>query len=183
MKPHAGDKFVFDFATVAPTAGWQIVNDNVMGGVSTGQFDVTNGSAVFRGEVSLANNGGFASVRSLRAHHDLAGCDTFILRTQGDGHRYKFTARMSQSFDRVIYQTVFKTSPGVWAEHHLPLKKFIPTFRGRVLSDQPPLAAENVTSVGFLISEKQAGPFQLKVAWIKAAVSVSQSPTSMSFGV
>jgi len=33
----------------------------------------------------------------------------------------------------------------------------------------PPLDPGKVTSVGLLISEKQGGPFQLEVAWIKAA--------------
>jgi NADH dehydrogenase [ubiquinone] 1 alpha subcomplex assembly factor 1 len=36
------------------------------------------------------------------------------------------------------------------------------------LSGEPPLDPTKVTSVGFLISDKQEGPFQLEVAWIKA---------------
>jgi hypothetical protein len=51
----------------------------------------------------------------------------------------------------------------------LPFKQFIPTFRGRVLSGEPPLDPTKVTSVGFLISDNQAGPFQLEVAWIKVS--------------
>ena len=31
-----------------------------------------------------------------------------------------------------------------------------------------------VTSVGFLISDKQDGPFQLEVAWIKVALAAGQ---------
>ncbi|MEI8291285.1 MAG: CIA30 family protein [Verrucomicrobiota bacterium] len=174
MNIHAADKFIFDFQTDTNAGAWQIVNDGVMGGVSTSQFCVTNGVAVFQGEVSLANNGGFASVRSLPLSQKLAGFDTFVIRTLGDGHCYKFTSRINPSFDSAIYQAVFKTQPGVWEEHHLPLKEFIPTFRGRVLSDEPPLEAANVTSVGFLISEQQAGAFQLKVAWIKASVSTNK---------
>jgi len=48
----------------------QLVNDDVMGGVSAGNFGATNGGAVFRGELSLENNGGFAFVRSLPSRHD-----------------------------------------------------------------------------------------------------------------
>jgi len=169
MNAPAAGKIVFDFQTNTTTTAWQIVNDDVMGGASVSNFRVTNGVAVFRGEVSLENNGGFASVRSLPARHDLAACDAFHIRVRGDGHRYKFSARTDRSFDSAIYQAVFTTKKGEWEEHRLPLKDFVPTFRGRVLSGEPPLDPAKVTSVGFLISDKQAGPFQLEIAWIKAS--------------
>jgi len=169
MNTHtATDKTVFDFQTATHAAAWQVVNDDVMGGVSTSRFELTNSVAVFQGELSLENNGGFASVRSLPTSHDLARCDTFVLRVRGDGRRYKFTARTDQSFDSAIYQSVFTTKKGEWQEHRLPLKQFVPAFRGRVLSGEPPLDPAKVRSVGFLISDKQAGAFRLEVAWIKA---------------
>ena len=43
---------------------WFVVNDNVMGGVSNSSMIFTeNETLVFKGRVSLDNNGGFASVR------------------------------------------------------------------------------------------------------------------------
>ena len=103
MNAPAAEKTVFDFQTTTNSAAWQIVNDDVMAGVSASTFRLTNGVAVFRGEVSLENNGGFASVRSLPARHDLAGCDSFVIRVRGDGHRYKFTVRTDRTFDSTIY--------------------------------------------------------------------------------
>jgi len=168
MNTHAADNFIFNFQTITNAAAWQVVNDDVMGGVSTSEFRLTNGAAVFHGAVSLANNGGFASARSAPASHELAGADAFVIRVFGDGHRYKFTARMDGSFDSAIYQTSFTTKPGEWTEHRLPLKQFVPTFRGRVLTGEPPLDPAKVTSVGFLISDQQAGPFRLQIQWIKS---------------
>jgi NADH dehydrogenase [ubiquinone] 1 alpha subcomplex assembly factor 1 len=162
----APEKSLFDF-TRGTNAAWPVVNDDVMGGVSTSSFRITNGVAVFRGEVSLENNGGFASVRSLPARHDLSATDSFVIRVRGDGRRYKFTARMDQSFDSAIYQCAFTTKQGEWEEHRLPLKNFVASFRGRVLVEEPPLNPAKVTSVGFLISDQQAGAFQLEIAWIK----------------
>ena len=167
-KPAFADKTLSDFSASTNTAAWQIVNDDVMGGISRSSFRLTNGVAIFQGEVSLENNGGFASVRSLPARHHLAGCDAFLIRVCGDGRSYKFTARTTRSFDSAIYQMVFKTKEGKWEELSLPLKEFVPTFRGRVLSGEPPLDPEQITSVGFLISDKQAGAFRLEVAWIKS---------------
>jgi len=170
MNTHAAsDKTLFDFTTTTNSPAWQIVNDDVMGGVSTSRFQVSTNGAVFSGVVSLENNGGFASVRSSPVRADFAGCDAFLTRVRGDGRRYKFTARSDRSFDSAIYQIVFATKKGEWEEHRLPMKDMVPTFRGRVLSDEPPLDPARVASVGFLISDKQDGPFRLELAWIKAS--------------
>lgn len=118
MFPHAAaDVTLFDFETPTNTAAWQIVNDDVMGGVSASGFHLTNGVALFRGKASLDDNGGFASVRSLPAHHDLGGCDAFVIGVRGDGRSYKFTARTTRTFDSAIYQVAFKTRKGEWEEH------------------------------------------------------------------
>jgi hypothetical protein len=115
MNTHAAaDRILFDFQTATNAAAWQVVNDDVMGGESTSGFRLTNGAALFQGEVSLENNGGFASVRSLPARHDLAGCEAFAIRVRGDGRGYKFTARTDRSFDSAIYQAVFPTKKGEW---------------------------------------------------------------------
>ena len=171
MNTHAAsDRILLHFQTSTNSSAWQIVNDDVMGGVSASSFSLTNGVALFQGKVSLQNNGGFASVRSLPARHDLAGGDAFLVRVRGDGRRYKFTARTAPSFDSPIYQCAFTTKKGEWEEHRLPFKQFVATFRGRVLANEPQLDADKVTSVGFLISDQQEGPFKLEVAWIKVAL-------------
>ena len=63
-----------------------------------------------------------------------------MLRVRGDGHRYKFTVRTKSGFDTPIYQyqCAFTTKRDEWEEHRLPFKDFVPTFRGRVLTDVPP---------------------------------------------
>jgi NADH dehydrogenase [ubiquinone] 1 alpha subcomplex assembly factor 1 len=165
--PATIDKIVYDFQKATNDDVWQVVNDDVMGGVSTSSFCLTNSVALFQGTVSLENNGGFASARSAPARHDLGGNDAFVIRVRGDGRRYKFTARTDPSFDSAIYQCLFTTKKGEWEEHLLPFKQFTPTFRGRVLTAEPPLDPAKVTSMGLLISEKQEGPFQLELAWIK----------------
>jgi hypothetical protein len=162
----APETTVCDFAQ--PTnLTWQIVNDDVMGGVSTSTFQFINQAAIFRGAVSLENNGGFASVRTLPANLNLAEATEFILRDRGDGRKYKFTARMNSNFDGALYQNSFVTRKGEWQEIRLPLEKFVPTFRGRQLTAEPPLAASQITSIGFLIADQQDGSFQLEIAWIK----------------
>jgi monofunctional biosynthetic peptidoglycan transglycosylase len=171
MNTHAAsERILFDFQAPTNSPAWQIVNDDVMGGVSTSRFQIlTNGGAVFSGVVSLENNGGFASVRSSPTRHDLTGCGWFVIRLRGDGHRYKFTARMETGFDAPLYQCAFETKRGEWEEHRLTFKDFVPTFRGRILTDVPPLNPAKVASVGLLIADKQDGAFRLEMSWIKAS--------------
>ncbi len=163
------ENILFDFSTTTSATAWQSVNDEVMGGVSKSSFLLTNSVAVFRGEVSLENNGGFASVRSSPSRQNLAGFDAFVVRVRGDDRRYKFTVRTETGFDTPIYQHAFTAKRGEWEEHRLPFKDFVPTFRGRALTGRPPLDPARVVSVGLLISDKQEGPFQLELAWIKAS--------------
>jgi monofunctional biosynthetic peptidoglycan transglycosylase len=164
------EKVLFDFQAATNSPAWQIVNDDVMGGVSKSQFQIlTNGGAVFSGAVSLENNGGFASVRSSPVRENLNGASAFVIRVRGDGRRYKFTARTESGFNAPNYQLTFTTKRGEWEEHRLAFKDLVPTFRGRILTDVPPLNPAKVTSVGLLISDQQEGQFRLEVAWIKAS--------------
>ncbi len=164
----ASNKMIFDFQASTNSTNWQVVNDDVMGGVSTSQFQLlTNGGAIFSGVVSLENNGGFASVRSNPVRENLSDTSAFALRVRGDGRRYKFTVRTEAGFNAPNYQAEFTTKRGEWEEHRLAFKDFIPTLRGRVLTDLPPLIPSKITSVGLIISDKQAGPFRLEMSWIK----------------
>ena len=166
----ASERTLFDFQAPTSSPAWQIVNDDVMGGVSTSRFQIlTNGGGVFSGVVSLENNGGFASVRSSPTRHDLTGCGCFVIRLRGDGHRYKFTARMETGFDAPLYQCAFETKRGEWEEHRLAFKDFVPTFRGRTLTGVPPLNPANVASGCLLIADKQDGAFRLEMSWIIAS--------------
>jgi monofunctional biosynthetic peptidoglycan transglycosylase len=56
---------LLDFTNPKTSLKWQAVNDGVMGGVSDGQFRVTEEKTLeFFGTLSLENNGGFTSVRT-----------------------------------------------------------------------------------------------------------------------
>ena len=55
---------LFDFSDPRSVEAWRAIDDRVMGGVSRSRLRHERaGHAVFEGEVSLALNGGFASVR------------------------------------------------------------------------------------------------------------------------
>jgi hypothetical protein len=155
---------LLDFDDAADLTLWRPVDDVVMGGVSSSGFESAGrGVARFAGTVSLDYGGGFASVRTLAQAWDTAGATAFVLRVQGDGRAYKFTLRTGEGFDGVQYQARFAPPAGEWTEVRLPVGSFVASFRGRPVPGAPPLDPARVRILGLMISDRQAGPFELLV--------------------
>ncbi len=164
-------RIIIDFSNTASWEPWMPVNDVVMGGVSSSEISATDsGTAVFRGTVSLENNGGFASVRSGPAEFDMEGYDGIRLRVRGDGSDYRLRLRTTDSFDGVAYQQTFGTTAGEWITVDIPFADFTASFRGRRVPDAPALNPANIRQIGFLIADRQTGPFALEIAEIRAYV-------------
>jgi monofunctional biosynthetic peptidoglycan transglycosylase len=158
-------QMIIDFS--AGARAWRSIDDVVMGGLSSSGMVLEDGVAVFRGEVSLENNGGFASVRSEPQDHDLSAFDGVVLRVRGDGKGYRFRLRTTRAFDGVSYQAPLEPAAGTWQEVTIPFSAFEPVFRGRRVPDHPPLDPARVQTFGLLIADRQAGPFRLEVEWIR----------------
>jgi hypothetical protein len=155
---------LLDFDDPADVDLWRPVDDVVMGGVSRSAFEQAGpGIARFRGIVSLENFGGFASVRTSPRHWDTAGATAFLLRVRGDGKTYKFTVRTGDGFDGIQYQQRFTGTAGTWSDLRLPVHDFVATFRGRKVPFASSLDPARVRAIGLMISDKQAGPFELQV--------------------
>jgi len=158
-----------------PTRAWDVIDDGVMGGLSRGSWKVEEGKGIFQGQLSLENNGGFSSVRSAPLDSAPSGATAFRLRVKGDGRRYQFRVRTDGNFDGVSYRAEFETTKDEWQEVALELKAFAAVFRGNVFNDYPPLSAERVVTVGFLLADKTQGAFRLEVEWIGALMPDSPS--------
>lgn len=151
---------------------WYPVNDGVMGGISRSRLQQEDGApGVFSGTLSLANNGGFASVRTLLPKQDLSACAGIQLRVRGDGRTYQLRFRTNDRFDGPAYRALFETRADTWTTVRLPFTAFKPTFRGRVLSGYPPLDTGSLRQLTIMLADKQAGPFRLEIEAIGAYVS------------
>lgn len=146
---------------------WVAVNDGVMGGRSTGGPRVAGGRLEFGGELSLANSGGFASVRSVGVGFDLRDAAAVVLRVRGDGRRYQLRLATDASCRGVAvsFGAGFDTTAGQWTEVRVPLDSLEATVRGSRLQG-PPMDASQVREIGLLIADKREGPFALSVDWI-----------------
>ena len=141
---------------------WRVINDNVMGGRSSGAVSANGDALSFSGSLNT-NGGGFASIRV--SARDLLGKDAagMRLKVRGDGRTYTFRLRPKNS--RISYWSQFATEDGEWLEVTLPFASFWPNWRGRRLN-APAITAGEVAELGLMINDGMDGAFALEVDWI-----------------
>jgi NADH dehydrogenase [ubiquinone] 1 alpha subcomplex assembly factor 1 len=161
---------LFDFTDPNATNEWRAVDDRVMGGVSRSRLrHDPSGHAVFDGEVSLAQGGGFASVRSSPGERGMAGATTCLIEARGDPRQFKLSLLTDDGFDTVNYQASFTALGHDWQTISLPLSAFRASFRGREVPGATALDPARIRQVGLLIAARQAGPFALDIRRIGLA--------------
>ncbi|ANP77967.1 exonuclease [Vibrio crassostreae 9CS106] len=151
---------MIDFIQPNEHKNWTATNDDVMGGISTGELIYLDDMSRFRGELSLENNGGFSSVkRSIESPaHEIDSAELVFV---GDGRTYQLRFTTSKDGNRIQYKHDFDTIKGVRLNKVFHFNDFQAVFRGRLLSDAPELKARDIKQIGFLIADKEPSPFEL----------------------
>jgi hypothetical protein len=159
-----GHLLLTDFGGNSPDLGWYVVNDNVMGGRSEGDFREDQGELFFSGRTNT-NGGGFSSIRTRPVQLDLSKHSGIRLHLKGDGRRYtwRLTTGARWRGREVSYWADFATRDGAWHTVDIPFSSFVPRYRGYQL-DGPALDPGRVTGMGLMIYDKQDGPFELRLA-------------------
>jgi NADH dehydrogenase [ubiquinone] 1 alpha subcomplex assembly factor 1 len=152
---------IYDFTKADKLNGWFIVNDDVMGGRSTCSFAIDeNGNAVFKGQVSLENYGGFSSVHYRFDPVSTDGYRFIMLRVKGDGKRYQVRIK-NRASDYYSYIAYFETT-GEWQNVKVNLNKMYPSFRGRKL-DMPDFEGGKIEELTLLIGNKKEEDFRIEI--------------------
>ena len=152
-----------DFRLVESVRLGRIVNDGVMGGVSQSSLRPDPEGVFFEGVVSLANNGGFASMRFPASFPHSTNSLELVVR--GESRRYKFILRTEMAA-QVVYESDFLAA-ATWQPHRFKAEEFKSSFRGRLVQ-APPLSFSDVSEVGILIADKQEGDFRLQIKTLTA---------------
>ena len=157
-----------DFGPNTPDLGWYVVNDNVMGGRSQGDFRQQEEGLLFAGRTNT-RGGGFSSIRTSPMRLDLSSHAGIRLRVLGDGRRYtwRLTTMARWRGRPISYWADFETRDGEWHEVSIPFSSFIPRFRGYQLNG-PALDPDQITGMGLMIYDKRDGPFELQLASVHA---------------
>ncbi|MGB3182229.1 MAG: CIA30 family protein [Cyclobacteriaceae bacterium] len=155
------DKTIFDFDKQTGPDKWQIEDDVVMGGRSSGHFSVNDeGHGVFEGHVSLENNGGFSSLRYKTDKIDVSDSKHIVVRLKGDGKKYQLRIKHELD-DKPYYVSTFDTS-GEWEEIKVRMAEMYPSFHGEKM-DIPDFNHDSVEEVTFLIGNKKEQDFKLLI--------------------
>lgn len=157
-------RVLYDFANPQAATQWRTVNDGVMGGRSDGRFTMSPDRMVFFGTLSLANNGGFASVRSQPQNLGIRPGDSIVTRVKGDGRRYTLNLYLPGRRTAFSYRVAFDTPQNQWIELRVPTTRFVATSFGQTVRNAGPVNPQSVNSIGFLLGDKRPGPFRLEIA-------------------
>ena len=154
-------KIIYSFDEHVQPNGWIIVNDGVMGGLSKGEMDMNEeGNGVFRGRVSLENNGGFSLARLSLDSVGVQGYDKVVLNVKGDGKRYQFRLK-NDKHQMHSYVKFFQTT-GEWEKIEIYFSDLTPTFRGRILN-LPKFSSDTIEEIGILIGNKKEEDFSIQI--------------------
>ena len=146
-----------------------VVNDGVMGGLSQGIIEMTqNDSLLFKGNISLQNNGGFSSFRIAGKLWDLSAWKGVEILVKGDGRTYGLRATTDEKFLRssVSFTADFKTVKDEWVKLQIPFSKMKASWRGRKLDRN--FDPAQIKGLGIILADKQAGKFALEIKSISA---------------
>ena len=152
---------LFDFNVKSNIDNWRVVDDSVMGGYSSSKFFVdASGDGVFKGTISLENNGGFCSVQHYPKPVSLKEKKIFSIRLKGDGKKYQFRVKSKRS-NYYSYIYVFQTTTD-WQTIEIPITELYASFRGRTI-DIPNYDGSNLEEIAFLVGNKKNENFQLLI--------------------
>jgi len=169
--PDGPDVVLVDLDDANEVAAWTTVNDPVMGGLSTSRITFGDGGLVFSGNISLENNGGFASARSPQdtdIGRRATGAKSLRVRALGDGKTYLL--KVGTAGQPWSYIQRFPTEAAVQRTYELPIEGFQPV--GMRLDPVPnapqTLDPSSISQVSIYILDKQQGPFELTISAIDA---------------
>lgn len=147
---------------------WESINDGVMGGLSEGEIQFENDILKFNGNISLENNGGFASVRSRYRSKDLTDFETVSIRYRSEGQTMGFTLECYRQWYMPDYKVKLPTTNMEWTEVTFYLKDFkefrLGRYTARVIDED---LLKQVIRLGVITMDKNEGPFQAEIDYIE----------------
>jgi len=160
---------LIDFTDKKAGHQMNVVNDGVMGGLSQGAIEMTqNDSLLFKGNISLKNNGGFSSFRISGQRWDLSDWKGIEIHVRGDGRSYGLRATTEERFLRssVSFTADFKTVKDDWVKLRIPFSAMKASWRGRKLDRN--FDPAQIKGLGIILADKTAGKFALEIQSISA---------------
>eukprot|EP00250_Pteridium_aquilinum_P011782 c20300_g1_i1 orf=313-1059(-) len=185
---------LFNFSSQDDLRKWIVYSDSEHGGLSSAGLELNgdaNATAIFSGSLSedLKEPGygkivrsGFSGMRTNQGagRFDLDPFDTIAFRLKGDGRCYVSTLRTESWWgtfeDANIWQSMIFTPKDEWFEVMIPLDRYLPTMKGKIIEIKNDMNRSRVCGLGLALSVNGGpegavlgpGDFRLELDWIKA---------------
>ena len=160
--------YKIDFGEHKSADNWQIMNDGVMGGLSQSTAYFTENTLQFQGTISLANNGGFASVRSPWQRTDLSTFSKVKVRYKATEQSTSIVLESNRMWWQPYYLLALQPTDGEWVEVTLSLSDFkeikLVQSTGKSISKT---SLKNIIRIGFMTINKKAGSFGFEVDYVE----------------
>jgi NADH dehydrogenase [ubiquinone] 1 alpha subcomplex assembly factor 1 len=159
----------FNFGSSAKRVNdWRVLSDQVMGGISTSDLVYKEASMQLSGELSLANYGGFSSIKSGFAQYDLSPYRGLRIRYRSDNQTFAFTLESSKNWTRPYYKGLMPVSKDKqWTEATIYFTDFEAYQLGQPTGDfLDPSILKDIVRLGIMTTEKKEGPFFLEVQFV-----------------
>ncbi len=157
----------YDFGNTKDGYNWVVINDGVMGGLSRGIATLDENSIQFRGTISFANNGGFASLRSNRVRLDVSEVEYIEIKYRLKGLSFSLMLEQSNRFWLPYYSYPLETTNEEWVTMKIPIEEFYETrlgdYTGRNLNKN---RTNDIIRIGFISRDKKAEAFELEIDYI-----------------
>jgi hypothetical protein len=160
------EKILLNSALMKNENEWRIVNDGVMGGLSSSNVAVKDEKIIFSGSVSLENNGGFASLRSPVKDYNFEKFTGLEIKIKGDGKRYSISMKETTYFSGYFYTSTFETQKDESIIVKIPFEQFKLYYFGKETNSSKKIPLNNIKEISFLIGDKQAGEFKAEIDYL-----------------
>jgi hypothetical protein len=161
-------RMITDFTPATYDLGWRVVNDNVMGSGSSGDFRIERGALRFAGFTNT-NEGGFTYVRTHRMRLNLSEYDGVRLQAKADGRRYTWRITTSTRWrgEEISYWADFEARGETMNVIDIPFSAFVAKYRGFELG-LPALDPSLITEMGLMIYDRKNGAFEFVLSSVEA---------------
>lgn len=178
---------LWNFRDSEDLKNWTLSTDMEIGGKSQASLKLgrNNQTAIFYGVLNseVPRDGettasGYCTLRSRpkkgafgrTLHSDWSNFNTLHLRIRGDGRPWMVNIQsetyFSLQWDDLYHYFIYTRGGPYWQDVKIPLSKFFMSSRGRVQDGQYALWPDKITTLGFTLSDKADGPFQLEIDFI-----------------
>jgi len=159
---------IIDFGKTKSGNEWVVVVDGVMGGLSSSTTEISENSLYFKGNISLKNNGGFASLRGPKYKKDYSSYTNLKIRYRSKGQAFGIRFLKYEQFFMPYLKKSFDETSWEWKTVSVPLNEFKQYILNSERSKNITVKDfEDISRIGLIVSNKTEGDFEIEIDYIK----------------